>query len=232
MRKEQEPGPDLLLSFLDDMDQDFCSGEEWARSLFADLVAFQDLLQRWQKVQNLVSRETLNMFWTRHALDSLQLLAHLPTGVKRIVDVGSGGGFPAIPMAAALRDRGVDIHLVDSNRRKVSFLRAVSRELELGLSVHDCRIEALALSVFGDGGGASGGVDVITSRATAPLGRLLALTRDLWGAETVGIFHKGVEFGEELKQARAKWQFDVVCCPSKTDKSGKILELRDVRPVV
>ena len=188
-----------------------------------DLEKYKNLLIKWQKVQNLVSRETLNDIWCRHFSDSLQVLEYLPENTKNILDIGSGGGFPAVPMAIALRGRPVVFHLLEANRRKVSFLRAVSRELDLGLNVYNERAECVDVEKIGS-------VDVITSRATAPLNVLFRLVFPFFSEKTVGIFHKGHEFGAELSESRANWSFDVVRRVSKIDVSGVILEVRRLRP--
>ncbi len=107
----------------------------------ADLEKYKKLLIKWQKVQNLVSRETLDDIWHRHFDDSLQILEYFPENTSIILDIGSGGGFPAVPLAIAMRGKSAAFHLVEANRRKVSFLRAVSRELDLGLSVHGKRVD-------------------------------------------------------------------------------------------
>ena len=67
----------------------------------ADLESFANLLRKWQAVQNLVSRETLPQVWTRHFADSLQILADFTANDTLILDLGSGGGFPALPLAIA-----------------------------------------------------------------------------------------------------------------------------------
>lgn len=184
----------------------------------ADLEAFAGLLARWQKVQNLVSRETLDQIWTRHMRDSLQLLAHMPPRPGGVLDLGSGGGFPALPLAIALKNTGWEFHLVEANRRKCAFLRTVARELALKVSVHDSRIEALDPQ-------STGNVDIIVSRATAPLVRLLGLCLPFWSRQTRALLHKGREYGEELNEAGAVWRFDVVCLPSVTDPAGAILRI-------
>jgi len=187
-----------------------------------DLEKYKKLLIKWQKVQNLVSRETMGDVWQRHFADSLQILNYLPKNTSRILDIGSGGGFPAVPLAIAMRDQATVFHLVEANRRKVSFLRTVSRELGLGLIVHGVRSEHVDPVEIGL-------VDVITSRATAPLSKLLGLALPFWSEDTVAIFHKGHEFGVELSESRANWDFDVIRRASDVDVSGVILEIRRLK---
>src|SRR5690606_530596 len=106
----------------------------FARSLAevaADLESYAKLLVKWQSVQNLVSRETLGQVWTRHFADSLQILSRTGPTDRLFLDFGSGGGFPALPMA--IGSKGSDRHfvLIEPTARKVSFLRTVARELGL-----------------------------------------------------------------------------------------------------
>ncbi len=184
-----------------------------------DLEDYRKLLIKWQKVQNLVSRETVGDIWKRHFEDSLQILSYLPCGSSNIIDIGSGGGFPAIPMAIASRNHSLKFTLVEANKRKAAFLREVSRQLQLNLRVYGVRIEQLDPSGLGD-------FDVITSRATAPLDRLLGMVAPLWSKKTVAIFHKGRDFGAELAESRANWSFDVVKRSSEVDMSGVVLQIR------
>lgn len=197
-------------------------GPRPAEDVAADLEAFRLLLIKWQRVQNLVSRETLNAFWSRHIIDSLQLLDHLPIKSGVIIDIGSGGGFPALPMAIALKGSDTAFRLVDSNGRKCSFLRTVARELGLSVKVFDQRIDS-------DVSRETGPADVITARALAPLPLLFSYAARYWGPETVGLFHKGREHGEEIKESDAEWSFDMLTYPSIVDQAAAILEVRNLR---
>src|SRR5690606_27442559 len=100
-----------------------------------DLESYAQLLKKWQAVQNLVSRETLDAVWSRHFADSLQMLPLLTASDKQFLDLGSGGGFPALPLAIALKGPNHQFTLVEPTSRKVSFLRTVARELGLSVTV-------------------------------------------------------------------------------------------------
>ena len=188
----------------------------------ADLDRFAGLLGKWQTAQNLVSRETLNTLWTRHIADSLQLLKRVRASDRHILDLGSGGGFPAIPLAIALQGSGRHSTLVESNQRKVAFLRAVARELRLDVTVEPRRAEQIDSRETMP-------VDLVTSRAMASLNLLCAMAVPFFGPTTHAIFHKGREYGEELAEAHARWDFDVVEIPSDTSSDGVLLEIRDLR---
>lgn len=199
------------------------AGDRSTESLIADLNRFRALLEKWQKAQNLVSRETLPEFWTRHVADSLQILSYFPKAPGHIVDLGSGGGLPAIPLAIALKAQAAKFSLVESNSRKCAFLRAIARELRLSVHVFDKRIDSNVSRETGP-------ADVITSRALAPLTGLLGHAHLFWQPGCVAVLHKGREHVEEITQAGAAWDFDVVIYPSKVDPSGVVLKISNLRP--
>ena len=131
-----------------------------------DLERFAALLRKWNAVQNLVSRETVNELWPRHIEDSLQLVPLLRERDRRIIDLGSGGGFPAIPLAIATRGSERRFTLVEPSGKKAAFLRAAARELDLPVTVLSVRAEQVdSRETF----------DLVTSRALASLRELLPL---------------------------------------------------------
>lgn len=103
------------------------------------LIAYLDLLAKWNKTYNLTAiRDPLQMI-SHHLLDSLAVRPHLPGG--ELADVGSGGGLPGIPLAIAEPDRRVTLN--DANHKKSAFLRQAVIELKLGnADVHAGRVEA------------------------------------------------------------------------------------------
>ena len=188
----------------------------------ADLESFAQLLRRWQAVQNLVSRETLNAVWTRHFVDSLQVLPLLQTEDRRFLDLGSGGGLPALPLAIALRGPNHHFTLIEPNGRKVSFLRTVARELKLNVTVEGRRSDQVDSRE-------TPAPDVITSRALAALPVLCGWMQPFFAPQTRAILHKGREHVEELAEAVPHWDFNVVITKSDTDAEGVLLTLTDLR---
>jgi len=186
-----------------------------------DFEKFQQILIKWQRVQNLVSRETLDQYWQRHVADSLQLLSNIKQSDKLIVDFGSGGGFPAIPLAIVLKNSEVEFILVESNSRKVAFLRALKRELGLNIVVKDMRIDDFKLPEKLK-------PDLITARALAGLDDLLAFSQPHWGEKTRALFLKGKEYAEEVEKARIRWGFNVLIVDNVIDDSGVLLEISNL----
>jgi len=187
-----------------------------------DLESYAQLLRKWQGVQNLVSRETLDQMWDRHFVDSLQVLKLVDATDQNFLDIGSGGGFPALPLAIALKDTGAKFTLVEPTSRKVSFLRTVSRELGLNVNTLLTRSDQISPSSLP-------AIDVITSRALAALPQLCDWIAPFFGPNTRAILHKGREHVEEVKQTLPHWSFDVLSTPSDTDPNGVLLTISNLR---
>lgn len=188
----------------------------------ADLESYAQLLRKWQAVQNLVSRETLGAVWTRHFADSLQVLPLLTADDHSFLDLGSGGGFPALPLAIALKGSNHHFTLIEPNGRKVSFLRTVARELGLAVDVEGRRsdqVDSRETPV----------PDVITSRALASLPTLCGWMEPFFAPKSRAILHKGREHVEELAETVPLWDLDVVVTESDTDPNGVLLTLKNLR---
>ena len=101
-----------------------------SRETMADLQVFHDLLVKWNKTINLISKSTISDIWARHILDSAQVWRQRPKTLRSWVDLGSGGGFPALVLAILAKNEmpETDFHLIESDARKCAFLRNVSRE--------------------------------------------------------------------------------------------------------
>lgn len=182
-----------------------------SRETLDKLQIYADLLVKWQAKINLVSNSTLDDLWTRHLLDSAQVYPYLPQDCKTLVDIGCGAGFPGMVLAIM----GVpDVHLVDSDSRKMAFVREVSRMTETPVTIHNCRIDHMELNGF---------ADVVTSRALATLEKLLGFSSVLRKETGNCIFLKGRKAEEEVLEAQKSWDFDYQSKGSLTDREGRIL---------
>lgn len=196
-----------------------------AAAVRADLESFAKLLRKWNAVQNLVSRETEAALWERHIVDSIQILPLLRPSDERFLDIGSGGGMPAIPMAIALKGGPARFQLVEPIAKKVAFLRQGIRELGLSASVHAGRSDSLDSRETL----VAGGFDVITSRALAALPMLLGLIHPFFGPQTRAILHKGRDYAREVEESRLAWDFDVVLTDSATETGAVLLQISNLR---
>ena len=183
---------------------------------------FVSLLLIWQERFNLVASSTLNVLWTRHVADSLQLLPLAPEA-RVWVDFGSGAGFPGIPIACALADKpGTMVHLVENIGKKANFLREVVRALALPAQVHQERAEK-----FGETCAET--VHVVTARALSPLKILCDQAFPLIARGALGLFPKGQDVEAELTEAAKYWRVEASLVPSVTNPASSIVVVRGLK---
>jgi 16S rRNA (guanine527-N7)-methyltransferase len=180
-------------------------------------------LLQWQATTNLIAPSTLPALWSRHIADSLQLLPLAPDA-RHWVDLGSGGGFPGLPIACALAQTpGTMVHLVESNGKKAAFLREALRVTGAPGTVHARRIEDFVEDFAGP-------VEVVTARALAPLEELIRLASPLLKRGACALFLKGQDVEAELTQASKYWSIEAELVQSQTDVQGRIVHVRKAAP--
>lgn len=183
-----------------------------SRETLDKLDVYANLLEKWQKRINLVSRKTLPELWTRHFLDSAQIMRALPDGTNTLVDMGSGAGFPGLILAIL----GVpDVHLIESDTRKTAFLREAARVTDTQVTLHNARIEDVPPFP----------ADVVTARALAPIRQLLDYAHPFL-AENGGfcIFPKGRRYKEELDEAGKNLPRDIEILTSLSDPESVLIK--------
>jgi 16S rRNA (guanine527-N7)-methyltransferase len=184
-------------------------------SQLADLARYELLLAEWNKVMNLVGPATMATYWTRHVLDSSQLLSLAPDA-KIWADLGAGAGLPGVVLAILLKDTpGAQVHLVESMAKRCRFLTEVCTALELPARVHNARAEALSIKV-----------DVVTARACAPMTKLFGFSWPYMHRGALGLFLKGQDVASELSDAQKAWKFDAELRPSQSDPRGRIVQVK------
>jgi len=150
------------------------------------LLAYLDLLFKWNRTYNLTALRDPEQAVTHHLLDSLAVLPWIEG--QSLLDVGSGGGLPGIPLVIARPE--LRVTLVDAVQKKASFLQQASIELELpNLQAVHARVEDLP-----------GSYSQITARAFAELRELVALTRHVLAPDGRWLAMKGVFPEQELSR--------------------------------
>lgn len=172
----------------------FLSGEQQQ-----SLLNYITLMQKWNKVYNLTAvREPENMLY-QHLLDSLVVLPYI--GVGRLIDVGTGGGLPGIPLAIARPE--LEITLLDSNHKKTTFLRQACIELGLkNVKVECTRVDNYQPPEL---------FDMVISRAFSDLGEFVRLTSGLCRPGGRLLAMKGIYPHDELASLPTHFQqYEVV----------------------
>lgn len=164
------------------------------------VAAFVELLLTEAEHQNLISAATIPAVWSRHIVDSAQLLDHAPADWEHWTDIGSGAGLPGLVVAALTMRR---VTLIEPRKLRVDFLRNCADALRLP-DVFVVHGKAERVSDIGT-------VDVVSARAVAKLKVLLAAAKGFTAKTTTFILPKGESAQSEVASARRTWhgQFHV-----------------------
>ena len=157
----------------------------------AQLARYLDTLLLWNRKMALVSQENAREIVRKHYADSLMAATYCQPG-EQVVDLGTGAGFPGLPIAIVRPD--VTVCLIESKGKKVSFLREAIRSAGItNTAVFDGRIERA--SAIADH---AGGYTLVISRALAGLTNILELSRPFLQLGGRAIAMKGPGFQPEL----------------------------------
>ena len=191
-----------------------CAYLNVSRETQEKLEIYVQLLQKWQQRINLISSSTLPFIWQRHILDSAQLLPFLPERSAKVMDIGAGAGLPGLVLAMMSEH---ELHLVESDTKKVAFMRTALAETGANAVIHHGRIEELAHLQM----------DVITARALASLSKLFALTKSQHHDGLSYVFLKGQGVKQELTALPSSVTLTAHTHPSITDKDAIIVQFKN-----
>lgn len=164
------------------------------------LLATKELYEIWNQQINVISRKDMDAFYIHHVLHSLSIVTLLKFQPgSRVLDLGTGGGFPGIPLAIVFPD--VNFHLVDSIGKKIKVVNEVAAGLQLqNITTQHARVEEV-----------KGQFDFVVSRAVAPLSELLNWTKGKYsGAQKNALPNgliclKGGDLKEEIKAVSSSY---------------------------
>jgi 16S rRNA (guanine527-N7)-methyltransferase len=191
------------------------AGRSVPRETYERIEAYVGLLRQESERQNLISPSTLHDLWTRHILDSAQLVRFEPHRGASWADLGSGAGLPGIVIACLVDG---PVALIEPRRLRSDFLHRVCDSLQLNANVLQCKAER-----------AEGKYQVITARAVAHLRDLLRISAHLSTKNTVWALPKGRSAEVELAEAREAWQGVFHVEQSVTDADSRIVVATGVK---
>jgi 16S rRNA (guanine527-N7)-methyltransferase len=192
------------------------SGADVSRETWGRLERYVALLTDESARQNLIAKSTLEHLWSRHILDSAQLL-RFDRGGGSWADIGSGAGLPGIVVAIL---SGRPVTLIEPRRLRAEFLQHCVNELSLPVATVVCaKVERV-----------KGSFDLITARAVAPVDRIFAISEHLSHSETRWVLPKGRSGANELAEAQRSWQGRIWTEPSMTEADAVIVLAEGIRP--
>ena len=189
-----------------------------SRETISKLEIYADCLIEWQSKFNLIGKSTINSLWHRHILDSIQLVSAIPEDFQSLMDIGTGAGLPGFILAIYYNQLGKDIYLVDSNKKKCTFLDYVATRCNVDVKIYAERLQDLAVQD-------SFKVDVITARAFASIDNIMSLSRPYAHKKTKYLLQKGVNAKSELTNAKISSKLRVEFINSVTQENSYILNI-------
>ena len=179
---------------------------------------FLNILFEWNKKFNLVGKSTLSNPEKTHILDCIQIAKIIKNKKSKIIDIGTGAGLPGIVLSIYGYS---NLSLLDSNQKKINFIKYAANKLNLSISIINSRIENFKDEKF----------DFIIARALAKLDKLLFYASLLSHKKTQLIFLKGEKLSDEIKIAQKTWNFCFDINKSISDDRGKIIIIKSFNKI-
>ena len=193
-----------------------------SRETITSLKKYEDLLLKANKSLNLIGNSTINQIWTRHFLDSVQVIDFVDENDISLIDLGSGAGFPGLVLAIVCKDRKIPlkIKLIEKSSKKTKFLKDVIKELRLD-------VEVLNQNIFEEPIKFSGGVFV--TRAFKPLKIILQLIHNKVKNWNKVFIFLGKTGKNELLQASKRWDIGYKQRTSVTSNDSNVIEINRLK---
>ena len=193
-----------------------------SRETITSLKKYEDILINANKTLNLIGKSTINDIWTRHFLDSVQVIDFIDKNDKTLIDIGSGAGFPGIVVALAAKDRNIPIKikLIEKSPKKTKFLKDLIAKLNLNVEVHNQNVLTEQI-VFTD--------DVLVARAFKPLKIILELIHNKAKKWKKILIFLGKSGKEELLGASKSWDIKYKQRMSITSNDSIVIEINKLK---
>ena len=193
-----------------------------SRETIISLKIYEDILVKANKSFNLIGKSTINNIWSRHFLDSVQVIDFIDKNDNSLIDLGSGAGFPGLVLAIVSKERKIPIKtkLIEKSPKKIKFLQDLIERLHLDVEVVNENIlqDSKKLSA-----------DVFVSRAFKPLKIILQLIHskaENW--KKIFIF-LGKTGKDELLQASKSWDMEYKQRVSITSDDSVVIEMNRLK---
>ena len=200
----------------------FSSFTQVSRETITSLKKYEDILTKANKNLNLIGNSTINDIWTRHFLDSVQVIDFIDKNDKTLMDLGSGAGFPGLVLAIASKDRKIHlkIKLIEKSPKKAKFLKKLIDELQLDAEVINKNIFEYPKKLS---------EDVFVARAFKPLKIILPLIHNK-GENWKKIFiFLGKTGKNELLQASKSWHIEYKQRMSVTSSDSIVVQINKLK---
>ena len=193
-----------------------------SRETIISLKKYENKLIIANKKLNLIGNSTINQIWTRHFLDSVQVIDFIDKNNKTLIDIGSGAGFPGLVLAITLKDRKIPlkVKLIEKSPKKTKFLKNLAKELNVNVEVINKNIFEYSKKLSDD---------VFVARAFKPLRIILELIHNKTENWKKIFIFLGKTGKNELLQASKIWDIEYKQRVSVTSSDSIVLEINKLR---
>ena len=193
-----------------------------SRETITSLIKYEDLLIKANKYLNLIGNSTIEQIWTRHFLDSYQVIDFIDKNDKSVADIGSGAGFPGIVIALAAKDKKIPlkIKLIEKSPKKTKFLEMVINELNLKVQIVNENVLVDEFKIE---------ENVLVARAFKPIEKIFQLIHKKAHNWKKILIFLGKTGQEELLQASKVWDIKYKQRVSVTSDDSSIIEVNKLK---
>ena len=193
-----------------------------SRETITSLKKYEDTLIKANKTLNLIGNSTIKNIWSRHFLDSVQVIDFIDENEKELIDLGSGAGFPGLVIAILAKDRKIplNVKLIEKSPKKASFLKEIINILNLNAEVLNLNVLKLPKNLE---------ADLIIARAFKPLKIILPfIDKNTQNWKKIFLF-LGKTGQVELLQASKRWDIKYKQRMSITSSDSIVLEINKLK---
>jgi len=193
-----------------------------SRETINSLVKYEDMLIQANKTLNLIGKSTIKDIWSRHFLDSAQVIDFIEENDKTLIDIGSGAGFPGLVLAILAKDRKIPlkIKLIEKSPKKIKFLKDLIKKINLD-------VQLINENILSDQKKLSG--DIFVTRAFKPLEVILKLIHNQAENWKKFFVFLGKTGKNELLQASKSWDIEYKQRISITNNDSVVIEINRVK---
>ena len=195
----------------------FCSNVQVSRETISSLKKYEDLLIKYNSGLNLVGKSTINEIWSRHFLDSAQVIDLIDKNINSCIDIGSGAGFPGLVLALLLKHKKsqVNFKILEKSPKKCNFLKLVSSELGLDTEIICQDIKNIKKI----------NCDFAIARAFKPLPEIFEIIHSKINFSAKLVLFLGAKQSGLLDEASKKWNMEYKQRKSITSSDSLIMEV-------
>ena len=202
----------------------FSSFYQVSRETITSLEKYEKILIEANKNLNLIGKSTINTIWTRHILDSYQVIDFIEENDRTLLDIGSGAGFPGLVIAIAAKEKKIPIkiNLIEKSSKKAKFLTDVINKLNLDVKVTCENILKSDKKIY---------EEILVARAFKPLPIILKLIHNKAQKYKKFFIFLGKTGKNELLQASKSWDIEYKQRVSITSKDSLIIEISKLKKI-